>query len=269
MFLTESYMKKSQKPQILMMFSAGLDSLGALFLLLTEEKYRDYDILVQHICLEDVHQRSKAEMRAFRNVLEVLGSMDSYTKGEETIPVAPFYVMPVIGVNESKFYGRSIDYELVMFYAGRICQNRYADSQWKRIEKVALGIQPTDEGWRNGCGDRAFSVFQALQQPVEHLPFDEDYADKSIELLLPLANSSKKDILTMLPKSIRTKFWSCRSPISHQGHYHPCGVCKTCKEIEPILALIQEETSNSQKEEEKSTDSDEDLAQTVHWQYFL
>ena len=51
------------------MFSGGLDSLACLYLLLIRDEYKDYEIIVYHVNLINLENRTLAESIASNNIV--------------------------------------------------------------------------------------------------------------------------------------------------------------------------------------------------------
>ena len=67
------------------MFSGGLDSLGMVYKLLTEEQYQEYDIHIHHVHNRNVENRHRAEAIAVNialKELKTLGFKFAYSESE-------------------------------------------------------------------------------------------------------------------------------------------------------------------------------------------
>ena len=185
------------KPIILAMYSGGLDSLGMIYKLLTEDQYKDYSIHVHHVHNKNVENRWRAEKIAVDQAvkeLQVLGFDFLYSESE-------------IG---SQPYGKRFlfDTDTMNFFAGYIC------SVNPNIKLVAMGMQANDAN--QSLEDRRVRANNILR------------AFTDAEKIFPVETMTKREIYDMLPASLRNLFWSCRRPVYTEKSISPCGVCDTC-----------------------------------------
>ena len=186
------------RPSILLMFSGGLDSLTCLYLLLKEEKYKDYEIHVHHIVLKNIEDRDRAETIAINNILNYLRSHNyrRFTYSES------IYEYP-------SFNGNFIwDINLVYFIAATICQST------PLIKMAAFGVMGVEF---NGLVRLKISkdIFSAFKIDAK--------------ILLPVEKYLKKDLYKIIPEELAELSWSCRTPIYINGIPRKCGNCKVCK----------------------------------------
>ena len=187
-----------QKQTILAMYSGGLDSLGMVYLLLTE--YTDYHIHIHHVHNKNVEDRHRAEAIAVDlaiKELERLGFKFAYSESE-------------IG---TVAFGKNFlfDTDSMNFFAG------YVASVNKDIVKVAMGMQANDHNHaldeRRKRGNQILGSFT------------------SAEKIYPVLNMTKREIYDRLPESLRNMFWSCRTPVYTEKSIAPCGRCDTCVKL--------------------------------------
>jgi 7-cyano-7-deazaguanine synthase in queuosine biosynthesis len=188
------------KPTILAMYSGGLDSLGMVYKLLTEDQYKDYDIHIHHVHNKNVENRWRAEAIAVdlaTKELKRLGYNFAYSESE--IGTQPF--------------GRNFlfDTDTMNFFAG------YVSLVNPDIEKVAMGMQANDAN--QSLEDRRVRGNKILE------------AFTSAEKIFPVMNMTKREIYDMLPESLRNLFWSCRRPIYTEKNIAPCLKCDTCVKL--------------------------------------
>jgi 7-cyano-7-deazaguanine synthase in queuosine biosynthesis len=188
------------KPTILAMYSGGLDSLGMVYKLLTEDDYKDYDIHIHHVHNKNVEQRWKAEQIAVdlaTKELKRLGFQFAYSESE-------------IG---SQPYNRKFmfDTDSMNFFAGYVC------SVNPDIKKVAMGMQANDANQR--LEERRVRANKILS------------AFTDAEKIFPVMNMTKREIYDMLPESLRNMFWSCRHPVYTEKNIAPCLKCDTCVKL--------------------------------------
>jgi len=185
---------------ILAMYSGGLDSLGMVYKLLTEDEYKNYSIHIHHVHNKNVENRWRAEQLAVDIAVKELKRLEfkfDYTESE--IGTQPF--------GQNFMY----DTDSMNFLAGYICS---ADP---RIVKVAMGMQANDNNQRleerRIRGNKILSAFT------------------NAEKIYPVLDLTKREIYDMLPESLRNMFWSCRRPIYTETSIKPCGQCNTCHKL--------------------------------------
>jgi len=189
-----------QRPTILAMYSGGLDSLGMVYKLLTEEQYKDYDIHVHHVHNKNVENRWRAEALTVdiaTKELKNLGFKFAYSESEiGTVPFARNFMYDTDSMN---------------FFAG------YVASVNPDIKKVAMGMQANDVNQR--LDERRIRGNKILQ------------AFTLAEKIYPVMDMTKREIYDMLPESLRNMFWSCRRPQYSEKNIAPCGRCDTCVKL--------------------------------------
>jgi 7-cyano-7-deazaguanine synthase in queuosine biosynthesis len=185
---------------ILAMYSGGLDSLGMVYKLLTEDEYKDYRIHIHHVHNKNVENRHKAEALAVNIALKELKRLSfefDYTESE--IGTSPF--------GQHFMY----DTDTMNFFAGYVC------SVNPNITKVAMGMQANDYSQRleerRIRGNKVLLAFTAAEK------------------IYPVLDLTKREIYEMLPDSLRNMFWSCRRPVYTESSINPCGHCDTCVKL--------------------------------------
>lgn len=179
------------------MYSGGLDSLGMVYKLLTEDQYKDYAIHVHHVHNKNVENRWRAEAIA----------VDIATKELKNLGLKFDYSESEIGTQK---YGTTFmfDTDSMNFFAG------YVASVNPDIKKVAMGMQANDVNQR--LDERRIRGNKILQ------------AFTAAEKIYPVMNMTKREIHDMLPHSLKNAFWSCRRPVYGEKNIAPCGRCDTC-----------------------------------------
>jgi 7-cyano-7-deazaguanine synthase in queuosine biosynthesis len=189
-----------QRPTILAMYSGGLDSLGMVYKLLTEDAYKGYDIHVHHVHNKNVENRHKAEAVAVNVALQELKNLGfKFAYSESEIGTVPF--------------GRNFlfDTDSMNFFAGYVC------SVNPDIKMVAMGMQSNDANQRlEERRIRANKIFTAFTDAKK---------------IFPVVDMTKREIYNMLPESLRNKFWSCRHPVYTEKSIAHCGKCDTCVKL--------------------------------------
>lgn len=182
------------------MFSGGLDSLGMVYKLLTEEQYQDYDIHVHHVHNRNIENRHRAEAIAVNIALKELKKLGfKFAYSESEIATLAF--------------GKNFlfDTDSMNFFAG------YVASVNPDIKKIAVGMQSNDGG--NSLPERRIRAAKILE------------AFTSAEKIFPVMDMTKREIYDMLPDSLKNVFWSCRRPVYKEKQIAPCGVCETCAKL--------------------------------------
>ena len=191
---------EQMKPTILAMYSGGLDSLGMIYKLLTEDDYKDYDVHIHHVHNKNVENRHRAEAIAVDLATRELRRLGfNFVYSESEIGSPPF----------GKYF--LFDTDTMNFFAG------YVASVNPSIVKVAMGMQANDGNYsledRRVRGNRILSAFT------------------NAEKIYPVLDMTKREIYDMLPASLRNMFWSCRRPVYLEKRITPCGRCDTCVKL--------------------------------------
>lgn len=185
---------------ILAMYSGGLDSLGMVYKLLSEDTYKDYHIHIHHVLNMNVENRWRAEQLAVNSALKELKRLGfKFDYSESSIGSPPF----------GKYF--LFDTDTMNFFAG------YVASVNPNIKKVAMGMQANDGNYsledRRVRGNKILSAFT------------------DAEKIYPVLNMTKREIYDMLPESVRNMFWSCRRPVYQENSITPCKKCDTCVKL--------------------------------------
>ena len=182
------------------MYSGGLDSLGMVYKLLTEDAYKNYSIHIHHIHNRNIENRDRAEGIVVPLVvkeLERLGFKFDYS--ESQIASQPY---------NGKFM---YDSDTINFFAGYIC------SVNPSIVKVAMGMQANDGNHaleeRRKRADRILAAFTDVTK------------------IYPVLDMTKREIQDSLPVTLKKMFWSCRHPVYTEKNIAPCGKCDTCHKL--------------------------------------
>ena len=188
------------KPTILAMYSGGLDSLGMVYKLLTEDAYKEYDVHIHHVHNKNIENRWRAEAIAVNLAIKQLKELGfNFIYSESEIGTALF--------GKEFMY----DSDSMNFFAG------YVASVNPDIAKVAMGMQANDGNHaleeRRKRADKILAAFT----PVEKI--------------YPVLDMTKREIYASLPESLRELFWSCRHPVYSEKNIAPCGKCDTCVKL--------------------------------------
>jgi len=193
------------KELILAMYSGGLDSLGMLYVLLTDPRYESYKVHVHHVDIYNLENRTEAERQAVEKTLKLLRERFSFE-----------YSNSMIGFHA--FNGQFLyDTDVTNFMSGYIC------STSAQTKYVAFGKTLDD-----AVDDRlvrSAKIFSAFTQA---------------EKIYPVGSLSKQEIYDLLPPELRASAWSCRTPVYSQGKPIACGKCKTCVAMSKIVKICQD-----------------------------
>ena len=203
-------------PTILVMFSGGLDSLGALYKILTLPKYAEYAVHCHHISYINTYNRTLVEGQAVNSIYGYLkeNGYRNFTTSESSVQIPTINSKGLVDV---LFY---------YFLAGHFCDSA------PTIEKVVIGLTKTDllrpdavdHELQNGQVStefkyRSFSIFKSFA---------------SLRNDFPVINLTKEEIWNMLPDNLRRLSWSCRTPKFVNGLAIRCNNCPSCEELQFI-----------------------------------
>lgn len=192
------------KPAILLMFSGGLDSVGALHLLLTDAKYAAFQVHAHHVHINNRERRAPAEKIAVDGILELYRARGYRVDSSET------------SMTFKTFNGAfPWDTDITKFVSGFIA------SAVPSVQRVAFGATRTDdEDLDTGRIARGNKIYAAFT---------------NTELIYPVRHLSKQEILDLLPADVAELAWSCRRPAYRSPDVPtPCGACKTCLALQGL-----------------------------------
>ncbi len=189
-----------EQPTILAMYSGGLDSLGMIYKLLTEDEYKDYAVHIHHVHNKNIELRDRAEGIVVPMALKELKRLGfTFEYSESEIASQPY------GLNFL------YDSDTMNFFAGYIC------SANPNIVKVAMGMQANDGNHaleeRRKRADKILAAFTPVGK------------------IYPVLNMTKREIYDSLPDTLKNMFWSCRRPVYTEKNIAPCLKCDTCVKL--------------------------------------
>lgn len=189
-------------PDILVMFSGGLDSTGMLWKLINNKQ----KIHVHHMNLFNVENRAIAESHAVKKIIKYFKQHAEfgYSESEHHYPRY-----------DNKFIW---DSDIVAFISGSMCLSM------PYLKHVALGMTKTDISGNNSLRERIVRATKILE------------AFTPATKIYPVAEMSKAEIYKMLPAELRDLTWSCRTPIYQNSQAIPCNKCPTCLDLNKIKA---------------------------------
>lgn len=209
------------KLKILCMYSGGLDSAGALWRILTDECYNNYDIHVHHIHNINHENRAHIEDIVVKNTLPLFSQYSGrkFTFSQNWID---FSCLP---------YPSNIpfDTDIFAFVSGSIVS---IDTSF---EYVAIGRTKDDvvNGGEHTANQikRAKETFDLVKRSINK--------ESNAKYILPVENLTKKEIWDLLPKDIREMTWSCRRPVykkvQDEMQILPCQKCASCVSRNSII----------------------------------
>ncbi len=204
-------MEQAGRKKILCMYSGGLDSLGAVYCLLTDPKYAEFDLHLHHLVLRNIENRLSAERQAVHRSLSWFRE-NNYR---------PFRITE--SMHDYSFMQRYFIYD-VYWYCFMAANIVTADPS---IMHVAWGRTKTDRK-RPGLmriRSHGMEIYHATL-PIE-IRFERS-------IIFPVVDLEKREIWDMLPDELREMSWSCRTPVYKGDRAIACGKCPTCKTIEEI-----------------------------------
>lgn len=212
-----------QKRLILCMFSGGVDSTGALWKLVTEDRYKDFKILVHHIDMVNREGRAKSEEIAVQKIIIELckmGYKDRFTYTQSTFDYTFF--------DKESFPYFVKDALVVCFLAGMMCNgNRF-------IEYAVTGRTRSDD-------NQNLPMNSAMRDRINkgREIFNIIVPDRKIQKVKPsfkivVGEMEKKEIWDILPVNIRDLVAYCRFPQIDGDGFRDCNKCRTCKEMKVI-----------------------------------
>jgi hypothetical protein len=193
------------------MYSAGLDSVGVLYRLLTVPEFEDKRVHVHHLHLVNRENRAVAERAAVGETLSLI----------KADPCCREFVYTE-SLHNYRFMRKHFiwDMDFCAFMAGQIS---LADP---RVRYVALGRTRTDVEGAGFDFRRRMERAQAIFKSVRML------AESEAEYIFPVVRLTKREIWDMLPEDLRRAAWSCRTPVYGEDKrpVH-CGRCITCRDL--------------------------------------
>ena len=189
----------------LIMLSGGLDSAALLYKLLKESKTQ---VWAHHIIIINKENRYNIELEACRAIFNYCKKIRSFEYSEST------WVFPF-----NKFI--CYDADIVAFTAAQIVPNLYKNEKIK----VLTGRVQEDDTIQSSVNLLKYTqkLFRSATKRIEHMVVPE--------LLKPIRNLSKKDLINSIPKELLELTFSCRKPIDNK----PCNTCKSCKHVKNAL----------------------------------
>lgn len=189
-----------EKPNVLLMFSGGLDSTGAFWRLIAEGR----NIHAHHLYLVNKENRAFAEDKSVKEIVEYMKNAGGRFSYSESFHEYPCY-------NGNFLW----DSDILSFMAGAICLSM------KSIKEVAIGMTKSDMSLNLSARiGRANSIFQA-------------FGTEAVKVY-PVGDLTKKQIYEMLPEDLRRLSWSCRTPVYVGDDIRTCGRCKACSEMSGV-----------------------------------
>lgn len=197
---------------IYLSFSGGMDSTLVLYKLLK----LGHNVLVHHVRYTNAQGRDGKEYEAVEKTLAWLSSHP--LRGRYR------YLESAVDVSQHPNFVR--DSYVWGFFTGSILSlDKYA-----HIKRVATGRHLNSySGFRNA--PKAIEQTRTIYQEV--LPL---LAGRPIDLVHPIGDMTKLQIVQELPEDLRELCWSCRRPTPRGARCHRC---MTCRQIDKALQGVE------------------------------
>lgn len=205
---------------ILLMFSGGLDSTGALWQLLQNKENK---VHIHHLYLVNKEKRAEAEQLAVKNILSYISKQYRFIYSE-SYHEYPYYSYLSTANDGSIILNQNFifDSDLYNFIAGTIC------TSLPSIKKVAIGRTKSD------LEETAIMTRAAVGTNILKI------LAPNVEKIYPIEHMTKSEVYSIIPENLRNMTWSCRTPIyTSENTIKECGKCKTCIQLYRIKNGIQ------------------------------
>ncbi len=190
--------------KVVAMVSGGLDSVAAVYKLLTET---ECEIIMGHVSLQNREKRWEAENIAIGNLYQYLSKN-----------IRPFgFNESTFRFNHKNFMGWDVDVTNG-FIASQILVGE------KNARYVASGLNKSDLE-RSRVVDRAGRTVNIIDGATEGLV---EFKPKFVR---PVRDMYKSDMIDQLPEELVQLTWSCRTPVRNESSWTRCGKCYTCQEM--------------------------------------
>lgn len=202
------------------MFSGGIDSSGVLHQLITDADYRDRQLVVHHIVLQNRENRAQAELDSVAKIIDYY--QKNYSERPFIYTESIFNTSGFAPLSANRF---PFDMDVCAFIAGNLAVAR------KDIRQIAMGRTKTDVASGGDYFRQRMERAQRIFKAVYCLE-----AESAPNYIFPVINMSKKEIWQMLPTPVQVASWYCRHPqYQSDGSAMPCKQCTTCKEVAKFL----------------------------------
>ena len=188
----------TEKRKTLVMVSGGIDSIGALWLLLNET---DDELIIQHIKIKNFENRWEPELSAFTSCTE-------YMKNS----CREFTCLPSITYESGDWQPWIYDNATCAFYGAEIVRHCRAD-------RMVTGRIQTEDSTVRGkiLITRALRIFYAT------------LGDYPAEWDMPYRHFEKRDWFDKVPQELIDLTFTCRRPTKQDdGSWKVCGECVSC-----------------------------------------
>lgn len=202
------------------MFSGGIDSSGVLYTLVTDPDFRDRELIVHHIILQNRENRAQAEMDSVTQIVNYCQT--HHADRPFTYTQSVFNTMGFAPLAANRF---PYDMDVCAFTAANIAVAR------KDVRQIAMGRTKTDVG----SGGTDFQQRMARAQQVFGAVYSLE-KEAIPNYIFPVINMTKREIWDSLPPQIQQASWYCRHPqYQEDGSATPCKQCITCKEVAEFI----------------------------------
>ena len=209
-------------PKILCLYSGGLDSAGALWKIINDESYSNYQVLIHHVHIVNATGRYYAEKQAVEQTIPLFRKYTHHQLYYSSTIMDFNFLAPRV----------PIDADVYGFVAANLLNIDLS------IEAIVIGRTLDD---KNSGGDSNIQIVDCVEQELLlNNVGRQNYS--SAKCLTPVVDLTKQQIWEMLPDDIRNSTWSCRRP-----HYKtfpdgkvlsvPCANCHACNARTQLLNL--------------------------------
>ncbi len=184
-------------PKILCMYSGGLDSAGALWQLIHDQRYSEYEILVHHVQLLNITNRYYAERQAVDKTIPLFRSLTGRKLYLSSTILDFAFMAPKVPVDAD-------GYGFVAANLANIDLN---------IAYIAIGRTADDE---TTGGDPLHHITNCVEKALSIAKIGKKNPSSAI-CITPVIEFTKQQIWNILPEDIRNASWSCRIPHYQQA----------------------------------------------------
>lgn len=200
-----------KRDKVLCLFSGGLDSLGALYLLLKDPAFQNKQIHVHHLVLKNRDDRGIVEKMVCDKIITYFKS-----NGYKDFHFSECF-------HDISFMNRHLVEKATLsgFMAANSVLNDIS------IGSVVMGLN-ADKA-RDVENTKKFNKARSLFQTM--LPNELKY---STNFIFPTGRLSKLEIWQMLPPELRNMAWFCKKPIYQEKKILTCHKCSSCQDLQRL-----------------------------------
>lgn len=205
-------------PKILCLYSGGLDSAGALWQLIHDPNYIEYEILIHHVHLINATKRYNAEKQAVDKSIPIFCKYTNRKLYFSSTIMDFAFMAPKVPM-DADVYG---------FVAANLANIDLS------IKYIAIGRTLDD---KNSGGSSFVQIVNCVEKAVLISNYGRE-TSTTVQCITPVVELTKQQIWEMLPADIRDATWSCRTPrynIDSSGKV----IASACMNCHACLARVQ------------------------------